>query len=236
MNDPKERAAWIKAQEAAADEDPHGYPEPGEPNESTEERMQRFFFQQMAEGNATANGDGAQLLTVTITLAEYRRLAQQDGKVEYLQEQLDKKEEALTFMHQKSIEDDKAASNYRRQIEDLNRDRRNLAENANIVANAEQKTRESLERANARMARMKLKVVSVSLIIRNNTVFSSPMVSGSISSSSISPRTSRMSNGAKRAPQLIRMEERVLPLASLYFLYCLTAKCWGLRRSSPSNI
>ena len=139
MNDPKERAAWIKAQEAAADEDPHGYPEPGEPNESTEERMQRFFFQQMAEGNATANGDGAQLLTVTITLAEYRRLAQQDGKVEYLQEQLDKKEEALTFMHQKSIEDDKAASNYRRQIEDLNRDRRNLAENANIVATPNRK-------------------------------------------------------------------------------------------------
>lgn len=101
MNDPKERAAWIKAQETAADEDPHGYPEPGAPNESTEERMQRFFFQQMAEGNATANGDGAQLLTVTITLAEYRRLAQQDGKLEYLQEQLDKKEEALTFMHQK---------------------------------------------------------------------------------------------------------------------------------------
>ena len=33
MNDPKERTAWIKAQEAAADEDPHGYPEPGEPNE-----------------------------------------------------------------------------------------------------------------------------------------------------------------------------------------------------------
>ena len=58
MNDPKERTAWIKAQEAAADEDPHGYPEPGEPNESTEERMQRFFFQQMAEGNATADGDG----------------------------------------------------------------------------------------------------------------------------------------------------------------------------------
>ena len=49
--------------------------------ESTEEQVQRFFFQQMAEGNATANGDGAQLLTVTITLAEYRRLAQQDGKL-----------------------------------------------------------------------------------------------------------------------------------------------------------
>ena len=136
MNNPKERTAWIKAQEAAADEDPHGYPEPEEPNESAEERMQRFFFQQVTEGNATADGDGVQTLTVTIALAEYRRLAKQDGKVEYLQEQLDKKEEALTFMHQKSIEDDKAASNYRRQIEDLNRDRRNLAENANIVANA----------------------------------------------------------------------------------------------------
>ena len=30
--------------------------------------------------------------------------------------------------------------------------------------------------------------------------------------------------------------ELAQPLASLYFLYCLTAKCWGLRRSSPSNI
>ena len=145
MNNPKERTAWIKAQEAAADEDPHGYPEPGEPNESTEERMQRFFFQQVTEGNATADGDGVQTLTVTITLAE----------------QLDKKEEALTFMHQKSIEDDKAASNYRRQIEDLNRDRRNLAENANIVANAEQKTRESLERANARIEELTQDIIRV---------------------------------------------------------------------------
>lgn len=42
MNDPKERAAWIKAQEAAADEDPHDYPEPVEPNESAEERMQNM--------------------------------------------------------------------------------------------------------------------------------------------------------------------------------------------------
>jgi len=66
-----------------------------DPTESTEEQVQCFFFQQMAEGNATADGDGAQLLTVTITLAEYRRLAQQDGKLEYLQGQLDKKEEAL---------------------------------------------------------------------------------------------------------------------------------------------
>lgn len=144
MNDPKERAAWIKAQEAAADEDLHDYPEPVEPNESTEEQMQRFFFQQMTDGNATADGDGAQLLTVTITLAEYRRLTQQDGKLEYLQEQLDKKEETLAFMLKKSVEYDKAARNYRRQIEDL-------AENANNAANAEQKTRDSLERANDRI-------------------------------------------------------------------------------------
>lgn len=161
MNDHKERTTWIKAQEAAADEDPHGYPEPVEPNESTEEQLQRFFFQQMTEGNATADGDGAQLLTVTITLAEYRRLAQQDGKVEYLQEQLDKKEEALAFMQKKSMEDDKAARNCRRQIEDLNRDRRNLAENANIVANAEQKTRESLERANARIEELTQDIIRV---------------------------------------------------------------------------
>lgn len=108
-----------------------------DPTESTEEQVQRFFFQQMAEGNATANGDGAQLLTVTITLAEYRRLTLQDGKLEYLQEQLDKKEEAL------------------------NRDRRNLAENANIVANAEQKTRESLERANTRIEELTQDILRV---------------------------------------------------------------------------
>lgn len=161
MNEPKERAAWIKAQEAAADEDPHDYPEPVEPNESAEERLQHFFFQQMTEGNATADGDGAQLLTVTVTLAEYRRLTQQDGKVEYLQEQLDKKEEALAFMQKKSMEDDKATRNYRRQIEDLNRDRRNLTENANIVANAEQKTRESLDRANARIEELTQDLIRV---------------------------------------------------------------------------
>lgn len=154
MNDPKERAAWIKAQEAAADEGPHDYPEPVEPNESTGEQMQRFFFQQMTDGNATADGDGAQLLTVTITLAEYRRLTQQDGKLEYLQEQLDKKEEALAFMQKKSMEDDKAARNYRRQIEDL-------AENANNAANAEQKTRESLERANARIEELTQDLIRV---------------------------------------------------------------------------
>ena len=83
---------------------------------------------------------------------------------------------------------------------------------------------------------MKLKVVSVSLIIKNSTVFSSPMVSSSISSSSISSRTSRMSNGAKRAPQLIRMEERVLPADSKNFLYCRTAKWSGSFCFSRSNM
>ena len=61
------------------------------------------------------------------------------------------------------------------------------------------------------IARMKLKVVSVSDIIRNRAVFLSPMVSSSSSSSSISSRTSRMSKGAILAPALIRIEERVLP-------------------------
>ena len=83
---------------------------------------------------------------------------------------------------------------------------------------------------------MKLKVVSVSLIIKNSTAFSSPMVSSSISSFSISSRTSRMSNGAKRAPQLIRMEERVLPADSKNFLYCRTAKWSGSFCSSRSNM
>ena len=86
------------------------------------------------------------------------------------------------------------------------------------------------------IARMKLKVVSVSLIMRNSTVFSSPMVSSSISSSSISSRTSRMSKGAKRAPQLIRIEERVLPAESRNFLYCRTAKWSGSFCSNRSNI
>lgn len=45
-----------------------------------------------------------------------------------------------------------------------------------------------------------------------------------------------MSNGARRAPQEIKMLFAVLPLASLYFLYCLTAKQFGLRFSRPLNI
>lgn len=68
MNDPKERAAWIKAQEAAADEDPHGYPEPGEPNESTEERMQRFSF---ADGCSC--GDGTIYRACNFVLTDIKR-------------------------------------------------------------------------------------------------------------------------------------------------------------------
>ena len=45
-----------------------------------------------------------------------------------------------------------------------------------------------------------------------------------------------MSKGARRAPQEMRMLFAVLPLLSLYFLYCFTAKQFGLRCSSPLNI
>ncbi len=45
-----------------------------------------------------------------------------------------------------------------------------------------------------------------------------------------------MSNGANLAPQLTSMDFAVLPAASLYFLYCLTAKCSGSLASSSSNI
>jgi hypothetical protein len=41
-----------------------------------------------------------------------------------------------------------------------------------------------------------------------------------------------MSNGARRAPQEIKMDFAVLPAASLYFLYCLTAKWFGFFFSS----
>ena len=69
------------------------------------------------------------------------------------------------------------------------------------------------------IARMKLKVVSVSLIIRNSAVLRSPRVSSSISSVSISSRTSRMSKGANLAPQEIKIEERVLPVACCQGLF-----------------
>lgn len=69
------------------------------------------------------------------------------------------------------------------------------------------------------IARMKLNVVSVSDMIRNSAVLRSPRVSSSISSVSISSRTSRMSKGANLAPQEIKIEERVLPVACCQGLF-----------------
>ena len=81
----------------------------------------------------------------------------------------------------------------------------------------------------------KLKVSSVSEIITNIAVRWSPSISSSISSYAIRSRSSLMSNGASLAPQEIRMDFAVLPAASLYFLYCRTAKCSGLAFSKSSN-
>ena len=53
---------------------------------------------------------------------------------------------------------------------------------------------------------------SVSLIMTNRAVFLSLMVSSSISSVSNNSRSSLMSKGAKRAPQEMRIELRVLPV------------------------
>lgn len=61
---------------------------------------------------------------------------------------------------------------------------------------------------------MKLKVVSVSDMMRNRAVLRSPSVSSSRSSYSISSRTSLMSNGANLAPQLTRIDFAVLPDAN----------------------
>ena len=58
------------------------------------------------------------------------------------------------------------------------------------------------------------KVSSVSLIITKRAVFLSPMVSSSISSVSISSRSSLMSNGANLAPHEISMLFAVLPVAT----------------------
>lgn len=48
-------------------------------------------------------------------------------------------------------------------------------------------------------------------------------------------RVAALSNGANLAPQLIRIDFAVFPAASLYFLYCLTAKWFGFFCSSSSN-
>ena len=58
------------------------------------------------------------------------------------------------------------------------------------------------------------KVSSVSLIMTNRAVFLSPSVSSSISSVSISSRSSLMSKGESLAPQLIKIDFAVLPVAA----------------------
>ena len=62
------------------------------------------------------------------------------------------------------------------------------------------------------MLTTKLKVSSVSLMMTKRAVFLSPMVSSSISSVSISSRSSLMSNGANLAPHEISMLFAVLPV------------------------
>lgn len=49
-------------------------------------------------------------------------------------------------------------------------------------------------------------------------------------------RVAALSNGANLAPHEISMLFAVLPAASLYFLYCLTAKCSGSFSSRRSNM
>ena len=60
----------------------------------------------------------------------------------------------------------------------------------------------------------KLNVASVSEIMTNKAVFCSPSVSSSRSSYSIRSRSSLISNGANLAPQLIRIDLAVLPVAT----------------------
>ena len=81
----------------------------------------------------------------------------------------------------------------------------------------------------------KLKVSSVSEIITKSAVFLSPSVSSSSSSSFIKSLSSWISKGANLAPHDIRIDFAVFPAASLYFLYCLTAKCVGSFFSRASN-
>ena len=65
----------------------------------------------------------------------------------------------------------------------------------------------------------KLNVASVSEIMTNNAVFSSPRVSSSSSSYSIRSRSSLISNGANLAPQLIKIDFAVFPDASCQGLF-----------------
>ena len=91
------------------------------------------------------------------------------------------------------------------------------------------------------------KVSSVSEIMTKRAVFLSPNVSSSKSSVSMSSLSSRMSNGAKRAPHEIKIDLAVLPVAtcqgrihhfsSLFLgLPCFPcSKSWRMTRFSLSS-
>ena len=84
--------------------------------------------------------------------------------------------------------------------------------------------------------RRKFRLPSVSDIMRYSMVFLSPILSSSSSSYIVISRTSAISKGASLAAAEMRIDFAVLPAASLYFLYCLTAKCSGSLDSRSSNI
>ena len=69
------------------------------------------------------------------------------------------------------------------------------------------------------MLMRKLKVESVSDMMRNNAVFLSPSVSSCSSSYMVRSRNSWMSKGASLAPQEIRMDFAVLPETSCQGLF-----------------
>ena len=69
------------------------------------------------------------------------------------------------------------------------------------------------------MEMRKLKVLSVSDMIRNSAVFLSPMVSRESSSYAVTSLSSAMSKGDRRAPQLTSMLLAVLPETSCQGLF-----------------
>lgn len=81
-----------------------------------------------------------------------------------------------------------------------------------------------------------IKVGSVSLIMRNRAVFLSPTVSSDSSSYMVISRTSSISKGARRAPQLTRIDFKVLPAASLNLAYWRTAKWFGFSFQSFKHL
>ena len=74
------------------------------------------------------------------------------------------------------------------------------------------------------------------LTVREQMAAYKEIIDGSSLEMCIRDRSWGMSKGASREPQEIKMLFAVLPLASLYFLYCFTAKQSGLRFSRPLNI